>query len=150
METKIFKSYSDFLNRKDKATNGVSPKFAKEYPNYQLLNQTNKGCWCCVNCDNCTNCISCIYCCNDCNDCVYCDDCKRSKWLQYRTNYNENRLDKDLYENEYNDFCDYINDLYDKVTICDIDFNPSYILEKVEPAMFDMYLLEHIENLQTA
>jgi len=43
MITKIFKDYSDFLNREDKDVNGVDAEFAELYPDYEKENLTNKG-----------------------------------------------------------------------------------------------------------
>ena len=59
METKIFKSYSDFLTRPDKKVNEVSERFAKDNPNYQLDNVTNLGCRSCSYCSYCSDCRSC-------------------------------------------------------------------------------------------
>lgn len=67
MKTKIYKSYSQFLKRKDKTVNGVSPEFAENYPNYSDMNVTNKGCWNCRYCSDCSSCIDCI----DCRDKKY-------------------------------------------------------------------------------
>lgn len=56
MATKIYKNYSDFLERENIKENGVSEEFALEYPNYEVDNITNEGCW------NCRYCSSCRYC----------------------------------------------------------------------------------------
>ncbi len=45
MKTEIFNTYAEFLNREDKAVNGVSPQFAKEHLDYIADNETNSGCW---------------------------------------------------------------------------------------------------------
>ena len=64
METKIFKTREDFLNREDKDVNGVSEEFAKDYPDYEKKNETNEACW---NCSDCS-------CCSDCSGCRGCSD----------------------------------------------------------------------------
>ena len=43
MKTEIFKSYKAFMQREDKTTNGVSPRFAERFPNYAEMNETNTG-----------------------------------------------------------------------------------------------------------
>jgi hypothetical protein len=77
MTTQIFETYKDFLKREDKSINGVSPDFAREYPNWDADNSTNKGCWNCIYCRNCNYCNYCNYCygCNNCNYCNGCDRC---------------------------------------------------------------------------
>jgi len=164
-QTQIFKSYSDFLNRPDKTINGVSKDFAKMYPNYIETNLTNKGCWDCVDCTNChycsnctgcTNCHYCSYCtgcykceyCNFCNDSVYCDNCVHSKWLQYRIDYKDNRLDKEKYNEAYNDFCDMLDDVYGTINICGYEYTASYILDNIHPRDFDVYLQEYMYELE--
>ena len=37
MKTEIFETFSNFLNRKDKDLNGVSPQFAKEHPDFEKI-----------------------------------------------------------------------------------------------------------------
>lgn len=39
MKTTIFKTYSDFLNRTEIETNGVSESFAKNNPDYEKENE---------------------------------------------------------------------------------------------------------------
>jgi uncharacterized protein YjbI with pentapeptide repeats len=56
---KIFKNFGEFKNRANKRINGVSPEFAKKYPNYQEDNLYNLGCWNCMNCKYCIDCDSC-------------------------------------------------------------------------------------------
>ena len=90
--TQIFNSYEEFLQRQDKAINGVSPEFASTHPDYSEQNETNLGCWNCRYCSDCrycrycsycsycSYCIDCSYCsycsyCIDCSDCSYCSDC---------------------------------------------------------------------------
>ena len=77
MKTQIFKSYSEFLSRKDKTVNGVSEGFAELHPNFEKENLTNVGCWNCSDCDLCTNCCDCFACsaCITCLDCTTCFDC---------------------------------------------------------------------------
>jgi len=70
-KTQIFETYDQFQNRKDKSVNGVSPEFARAYPNWRQMNETNAGCWNCVNCKGCSDCINC----DRCNDCVNCYGC---------------------------------------------------------------------------
>ena len=70
MNTKIFKSYDEFLNRKDKSLNGVSEGFSKNNPNYLIENKTNVGCWNCSHCDDCSGCFDC----DDCSALVHCFD----------------------------------------------------------------------------
>jgi len=88
MNTKIFKNYDDFFERQDKNINGVSEEFAKKFPNYVEMNQTNTKCWNCYNCKNCIecfecqNCAGCKYCtnCTHCNDLVLYKDCNGSQY----------------------------------------------------------------------
>lgn len=79
LTTRIFENYNAFINRVDKTVNGVSPEFAIFYPNWQQMNETNKGCWNCVNCtfcENCTHCHNSVKCINTilCNGCIECRD----------------------------------------------------------------------------
>lgn len=84
MKTKIFKTYADFLNRKDKSVNGVSPEFTELHPEYNEMNSSNWGCWNCVRCENCIDCTDCKRClrchrcenCSDCSQCIRCTSCK--------------------------------------------------------------------------
>jgi len=76
MDTKIFKSYDEFLNRKDKNLNGVSEGFSKNNPNYLIENKTNVGCWNCSDCYDCSHCDDCSDC-SGCSDCYGCHDCCR-------------------------------------------------------------------------
>lgn len=71
MTTQVFETYEDFLARKDKNINGVSPDFTGE------CDDSNVGCWNCTDCTNCTNCTNCTDCtdCTDCKNCLACDDC---------------------------------------------------------------------------
>jgi len=80
MKTKIFKSYSDFLERENKDVNGVSESFSVKYPDYQLENITNKGCW---NYSGCQNCGKSSYLddCNYCRDCQNCENCSNCRDL---------------------------------------------------------------------
>ena len=71
MATKIFKDYSEFLQREDKAENGVSQIFADNNPNWEAQNATNKGCWNCSGCSGCSGCFDC----SDCSDCFDCSGC---------------------------------------------------------------------------
>ena len=41
--TKIFKTRSEFIGREDKEINGVDEYFAKNNPNWENENKTNKG-----------------------------------------------------------------------------------------------------------
>lgn len=86
MKTIIFKSFSDFLSRKDKDQNGVSEDFAIRNPNWEKENETNLGCWNCSGCSDCSDCSDCYDCrrcylssfssrCHDCTDCTYCTYC---------------------------------------------------------------------------
>jgi len=77
METKIYKSKEHFDKRKDKKVNGVSPSFAKQYPNFKTDNNTNNGCWDCYHCYHCSGCSGCSGCpgCSGCWDCYHCSDC---------------------------------------------------------------------------
>lgn len=77
-KTEIFKNYSEFLAREDKAINGVSQSFLEANPSYDLENSTNKGCWDCSDCSNCSNCRSCSDCSN-CRSCSFCSDCSDFK-----------------------------------------------------------------------
>jgi len=47
MKTQIFADLNQFLSRKDKSINGVSPEFAQENPGFETDNETNDGCWNC-------------------------------------------------------------------------------------------------------
>lgn len=53
MTTKVYNSYSDFLKRENKRENGVSSEFAKNNPNYNVMNESNEGCWDCSGCRDC-------------------------------------------------------------------------------------------------
>jgi len=44
METQIFNSYQDFLNREDKTVNGVSIEFSIIHLNFAEQNKTIEGC----------------------------------------------------------------------------------------------------------
>lgn len=78
MATEIFKSYKEFKRRPDKSVNGVDAKFAAAFPEYESHNDTNHGCWNCVECRNCTDCINCCNCrdCKSCKDSIDCSDCE--------------------------------------------------------------------------
>lgn len=52
--TKIFDSYSEFLQRQDKKENGVSKEFAKFHPNWEEENKDNEGCYNCSRCSDCS------------------------------------------------------------------------------------------------
>ena len=60
--TKIFKSYSEFINREDADINGVTEHFAINNPEWEKQNETNKGCWCCYGCSGCSGCSDCSVC----------------------------------------------------------------------------------------
>ena len=80
MKTQIFKNRAEFLKREDKEINGVSEAFAKNHPDFEEDNETNKGCWNCSDCSDCFSCFSCSRCsdcyyCSDCSDCYYCSGC---------------------------------------------------------------------------
>ncbi len=77
MKTEIFESYQEWEQRKDKAVNGVSTKFAQKYPNWEEMNTTNTGCWNCAECWNCFNCVECKECinCDAIKQCVQCKEC---------------------------------------------------------------------------
>jgi hypothetical protein len=62
MNTKIFKDYAEFLNRKDQSENGVSEHFASKSANWEVDNSTNEGCWNCSGCRGCRGCSDCSYC----------------------------------------------------------------------------------------
>lgn len=46
-KTEIFPSYSAFLARANKKTNGVGEIFVADYPSYENQNGANEGCWNC-------------------------------------------------------------------------------------------------------
>ena len=79
MITKIYKTYSEFLQRENKEENGVSASFAELNPTYEKQNETNKACW---------NCRDCSYCsgCSDCRDCSYCSYCSYCKGYESNPN----------------------------------------------------------------
>ncbi len=52
--TQIFKDYYEFSNRENKDINGVSESFAKNNPNWEKENETNKACWNCSRCSDCS------------------------------------------------------------------------------------------------
>ena len=56
MKTRIYKTYSDFLDRTERLENGVSEDFAKEYPDFEKQNETNEACWNCSRCSRCSDC----------------------------------------------------------------------------------------------
>ena len=76
-KTQIFKEWIDFHNREDKTLNGVSEEFAKENPNFEKDNESNKACWNCSRCSDCSVCSDCSDCsgCSRCSDCSVCSDC---------------------------------------------------------------------------
>ena len=78
MKTEIFKTIEDFLKREDKDVNGVSEEFAKENPDYEKKNETNKACW------NCSRCSDCSDCCSDCYGCYGCYGCYRCYGLRFK------------------------------------------------------------------
>lgn len=59
MKTEIFESYEDFVNREDKSVNGVNQDYADFHPDFEMMNETNSGCWNCVACFNCVDCVAC-------------------------------------------------------------------------------------------
>ena len=80
MKTRIYKTYSDFLDRTERLENGVSEDFAKEYPDFEKQNETNEACWNCSRCSDCSRCSRCSDCsrcsgCSDCSRCFRCSDC---------------------------------------------------------------------------
>lgn len=83
--TKIYKTYSDFLTRENKDWNGVSPQFAKINPNYEKENETNNGCWNCSDCFDCSGCSDCSRC-SGCSDCYDCSDKKGNFTIPTITN----------------------------------------------------------------
>src|SRR3990167_2688685 len=88
MKTQIFDSYSEFFKREDKEVNGVNPQFAKDNPDFEKQNETNKGCWCCSDCSDCSRCSRCSGCsrCSDCSDCYDCSGCSNIAWLRDKEN----------------------------------------------------------------
>ena len=62
MKTEIFKTIEDFLKREDKDVNGVSEEFAKENPDYEKKNETNKACWNCSRSSDCYSSYGCYGC----------------------------------------------------------------------------------------
>jgi len=87
MSTQVFKSLKEFKRRQDKNVNGVDAAFASRFPEYASMNDSNTGCWNCVecrgcdNCYNCCNCRGCSYCKDsvDCSDCVNCQSCENCR-----------------------------------------------------------------------
>ena len=77
MTTKIYKSYSEFLARKNKDENGVSESFADDHHDFVSQNETNNGCWNCSDCSDCSDCSYCWNCsgCSGCSGCSYCSGC---------------------------------------------------------------------------
>ena len=77
MKTKVYPSYSAFLDRADKSENGVSESFAKLHPDYEKQNEKNERCWDCSDCYGCSDCSRCSRCygCSDCSGCYGCSDC---------------------------------------------------------------------------
>jgi hypothetical protein len=86
--TQIFTSYEEFLQRDNKAVNGVSPQFAAAHPGWEKDNATNEGCWNCRFCAECTACIDCLACtlcvdCVSCNNCLSCSSCSFCSACRY-------------------------------------------------------------------
>ncbi|MGL5914024.1 MAG: hypothetical protein ACRCZB_07645 [Bacteroidales bacterium] len=84
MRTEIFENKEAFDKRPNKFTNGVSPEFAKKYPNYGFDNDSNVGCW---NCNDCKHCaysqfLDDCYDCENCKDCINCWACSGSVGLK--------------------------------------------------------------------
>jgi hypothetical protein len=89
--TKIFKNFSEFFHREDKAVNGVTQEFANNNPSWDE-EKNNKGCWNCSDCSDSLYCSDCSDCsrssyslccsncfrCSDCVRCVGCSGCVRS------------------------------------------------------------------------
>ena len=75
MKTQIFENLGDFRKREDIKINGVSKEFAEKFPNYEIDNKTNQGCWECLNCKNCEWCENC----SDSQQCKACSYCKKCK-----------------------------------------------------------------------
>ena len=48
MKTNIYPNYAAFCARADKTENGVLPEFTEVHPDYETLNETNRGCWNCT------------------------------------------------------------------------------------------------------
>lgn len=89
MKTAIYKTAEEFLKRKDVRGNGVSPEFAHDNPDWEILNERNEGCWNCLNCTDCIDCNTCINClicsyCVSCIDCVGCSNCANRVNQQFR------------------------------------------------------------------
>ena len=90
METKIFKTKSEYRKSLKKSKNviynGVSQEFLDKHNitlrEYSILNESNDCCWngwnCknCYECNNCENCRNCFRCNNlkDCKECKKCAD----------------------------------------------------------------------------
>lgn len=71
MNTLIFKSWIEFINREDKLLNGVSEDFAAANPNFEKDNESNEGCWNCTRSSRSSRCT-------DCTDCSRCTDLKNA------------------------------------------------------------------------
>lgn len=73
METRIFEDYISFLQREDKALNGVDSEHAAKNPGWDE-ELGNSGCWNCSKCTECYRCENCLDCdkCVDCSNCRYC------------------------------------------------------------------------------
>jgi hypothetical protein len=111
-KTKVYRSYEEFLLRKDKSINGVTKSFLKEKEMSLNMaiedNQNNKGCFNCYRCNRCDSCVNCIdcedlyhckdtyhcydsshlddcYCCQRCKHCKSCNDCSD---LEYQMGVN--------------------------------------------------------------
>ena len=111
MATKIFKSYEDFKSRSDKTVNGVSEEFAAKFDNWEAMNDTNEGCWCCIDCVYCNSSsycvesselIKCTNCwkCTDCYKCVKCEGsnkCKGCENLVYTSSAVNTKVDLTRY-----------------------------------------------------
>jgi len=74
--TSIYIDYAAFSRRENKDDNGVSPDFAKQNPDFEKMNESNKGCWNCAHCAGCTDCARCAGC-SRCIDCARCAGCSR-------------------------------------------------------------------------
>ena len=79
MKTEIFETEKEFESRADRTLNGVSLEFVKEYGRKKAykMNETNVGCWNCIDCTLCTDCTDCTDCLEsaDCLSCTSCFDC---------------------------------------------------------------------------
>jgi hypothetical protein len=97
MATNIYDSYEKFLARDDKKDNGVSVDFAANYTmqtanprSWDLDNESNEGCWNCLDCSHLTDCSYCTGT-HYSQHCYHLAECWNCHYCSYLTNTQDQR-----------------------------------------------------------